>query len=465
MDQSLEKKRLTVCPVAWHAQRSPKLVAVETDEAQITFSELHTILISLSLQLAKLNMQKGDRLVSISTDNYVSVLLQLCCLRNGFIFCPINPKFSQVEIKQRLTRLNSHFIWQPGGEKSLDLDFSSPTSPATVINAFKIDPYAVVSIIFTSGSTGIPKAVMHHYSNHYYSALGSQSVIPLSSGDKNLLSLPMFHISGYATVIRSIIAGATIKVSNEKVSVKYLKKQKITHLSLVSTQLQKLLIDEKFYADSLSIKHLLLGGSAFPTKALQETRKRGFNYHLSYGSTEMASQIATSTNNEILQLLPYRQLKIIDNEILLSGKTRFVGYFEGDAHKGLIDKEQYVASSDIGEFSGKTVKINGRKDRQFISGGENIQPEEVEKVLLSYPELSQAYVVPINDTIYGQRPVAFIKWNNGEKPNQLKEFIKDKLVSFKQPLHYFELPEQKGFKINTNKLSKLALQLLLKQQK
>ena len=465
MDQSLEKKRLTVCPVAWHAQRSPKLVAVETDEDQITFSELHTILISLSLQLAKLNMQKGDRLVSISTDNYVSVLLQLCCLRNGFIFCPINPKFSQVEIKQRLTRLDSHFIWQPGGEKSLDLDFSASTSPATIISAFKIDPDAVVSIIFTSGSTGIPKAVMHHYSNHYYSALGSQSVIPLSSGDKNLLSLPMFHISGYATVIRSIIAGATIKVSNEKVSVKYLKKQKITHLSLVSTQLQKLLIDEKFYANSLSIKHLLLGGSAFPTKALQETGKRGFNYHLSYGSTEMASQIATSTNNEILQLLPYRQLKIIDNEILLSGKTRFVGYFEGDAHKELIDKELYYASSDIGEFSGKTIKINGRKDRQFISGGENIQPEEVEKVLLNYPELSQAYVVPINDSIYGQRPVAFIKWNNGEKSNQLKEFIKDKLVSFKQPLHYFELPEQKGFKINTNKLSKLALQLLLKQQK
>lgn len=301
---------------------------------------------------------------------------------------------------------------------------------------------------------------MHNYSNHYYSALGSQSIIPLGSGDKNFLSLPLFHISGYATVMRTILAGATLKISNEKVSTLYLQKQKITHLSLVSTQLQKLLIDPQFQSHYLSIKHLLLGGSSFPTRVLKETQTRGFTYHLSYGSTEMASQIATSTNSEILQLLPYRQIKIIDNEILLSGETRFAGYFKGDKKSELIDKQQFFASSDLGELEGKTVTITGRKDRQFISGGENIQPEEIEKVLLSFPELLQAYVIPIQDTTYGQRPIAFIKWNNGEQSNQLKEFIKDKLVSFKRPLHYFILPEQQGLKPDYKSLISITNKLI-----
>ncbi|WP_413700679.1 AMP-binding protein [Psychromonas sp. KJ10-10] len=259
---------------------------------------------------------------------------------------------------------------------------------------------------------GAPKAVMHHFSNHYYSALGSQSVIPLTLGDKNLLSLPIFHISGYATVMRTLLAGATLQILEAKINSQLLQRQQTTHLSLVCSQLIQLLEDPLFQESSLSIKHLLLGGSSFPKKCLQQTRDRGFTYHLSYGSTEMASQIATSTNNEILTLLPYRKMKLSDKEIMLAGETRFVGYFQ----QPLIADNEYFASSDLGEINKKEIKIIGRKDRQFISGGENIQPEEIEKVLLTFPGLSQAYVLPIQDALYGQRPIAFIKWKAEEQP-------------------------------------------------
>jgi len=197
---------------------------------------------------------------------------------------------------------------------------------------------------------------------------------------------------------------------------------------------------------------------------LQETGERGFTYHLSYGSTEMSSQIATSTNSEALQLLPYRQLKIVDKEIMLTGETRFAGYFIGDSKSGLIDADNYFSSSDMGEKDGLIIKIIGRKDRQFISGGENIQPEEIEKVLLSSPTLDQAYVLPIDDPQYGQRPIAFIKWKNEQQLQKLKAFIKDKLVTFKQPRHYFALPEQLGLKPNARNLSEIANKLLNDEQ-
>jgi len=460
MDQHINKQALTYCPVTWHAKRNPNAIAITTDNSQLTFAELSQRVAHISAQLKVLTMKKGDRLVSIAPNGLALVLLQLACLRHGFIFCPLNPNFSTVEIQQRLALLNTPFIWQPHNKQSLEIDFEGKKNIILATCSGIIDPLAVINIIFTSGSSGTPKAVMHHFSNHYYSALGSQSVIPLTQGDTNLLSLPMFHISGYATVMRTLLAGARVHISTEKLTVHQLKQHNITHLSLVSSQPIKLLQHQHFNAQQLPIKHLLLGGSAFPEAVLQATAQRGFTYHLSYGSTEMSSQIATSTNNQKLQLLPYRHLKMVNQEIQVSGKTRFAGYFTGDSQGGLMDAKQYFASSDIGEFKHPFVKIIGRKDRQFISGGENIQPEEIEKVLLMFPMVSLAYVLPIDDKTYGQRPIAFIKWHQEAQINQLQLFIQDKLTTFKQPQHYFILPEQFGLKPNRQALTDIAQQKL-----
>jgi len=461
MDKQLIGQQLNHCPVARQALLIPDLIAIALDNQQISFAKLDQYVSQLSLQLIKLTMKKGDRLVCIGSNRLRLLLLQLTCLRNGFIFCPINPKFSQNEIKQRIVLLDSSYIWLDNKQSGLTLHFSVDNLPKIEAQEIAIDDIAVISIIFTSGSSGRPKAIMHHFSNHFYSALGSQQVIPLEGSDNNLLSLPLFHISGYATVMRTLLAGATLQLSEEKLTVEHLKRAKITHLSLVSSQLQQLLADKQFQVDNLCIKHLLLGGSAFPNKALQKLSERGFTYHLSYGSTEMASQIATSTNSDILQLLPYRKMKIVDKEILLAGETRFVGYFNADKTVNLIDKSSYFESADMGALEGDSLKIIGRKDRQFISGGENIQPEEIEQVLLTHPTVLQAYVLPIDDANYGQRPIAFIKWADAEQSIQLKAFIKDKLISFKHPLHYLPLPDSQGIKPNPKQLIDIALKLLL----
>jgi o-succinylbenzoate---CoA ligase len=459
MVQPLTPPQLNVCPVAWQALRNPYLIAIETDTQKISFYELHQCVSHIGLQLINYSMQKADRLVCIASNSLASILLQLTCLRHGFIFCPINAKFSQTEIQQRLALLETPFIWNEGEgeENNLILDFQQGTLDNTCKDTISIDSLDVISIIFTSGSSGFPKAVMHNFSNHFYSALGSQKVIPLTHGDKNLLSLPIFHISGYATVMRTLLAGATLQLLSAKVSARQLLKVQTTHLSLVSSQLIQLLAEPNFHIHSLALKHLLLGGSAFSSDILEQTQMRGFNYHLSYGSTEMASQIATSTNNEALIPLPFRKIKIVNKEILITGKTRFVGYFRDQN----IKHNNYFASSDLGELNGNILKIIGRKDRLFISGGENIQPEEIEKVLLTFQGVSQAFVLPIDDSIYGQRPIAFIKWNNSDQSTELKAFMDDKLISFKRPLHYLSFPETQGIKPNKKQLTVIALKLLL----
>lgn len=445
---------LNNCPLSYHAMRRPDQIAIEDENKTYSFAAINSRITSLSNQLVKLGMKTGDRLICIAPNSLELVLLQLTCLRAGFIFSPLNPKFSDDELLERIQTLNSAFVFSRNAEIEfkkpiMSLDFSSSARTENCQSKV-LNSKDVISIIFTSGSSGKPKAVMHNYYNHYFSAKGSQKAIPLAVGDKNLLSLPLFHISGYATVMRTMIAGATLVLSNKKLSSAMLKKTEITHLSLVSTQLYTLLKDPDFSAKTLQIKHLLLGGSVFPDALLTQAKQCGFTYHLSYGSTEMASQIATSTNSSDLKVLPFREVKIEDNELLIRGKTAFVGYFDIDHNRSEMD---WFASKDLGKFDQykpNTLSIIGRKDRLFISGGENIQPEEIEKVLLSFPEITQVAVLPIKDEKFGFRPVAFV---NIEISASLQQGINQKLTHFKQPIRYFKLPKQTGLKVSLKTLA------------
>ncbi|MFT7053753.1 MAG: O-succinylbenzoic acid--CoA ligase [Psychromonas sp.] len=455
-------KQLSVCPVRHQAIINADALAIQTDEVLLTYQALDSTLNLLSSELLNLQLQAGDRLVCISESSLKLILLQLSCIRLGIIFCPLNPRFSAPEIEQRLSILKSDFIWLAEPEKhpnlsSLSIDFSISREENTASATLKIDSQRVCNIIFTSGSSGQAKAVMHCFSNHYYSAIGSQSRIVLQAKDRNLLSLPLFHISGFATVIRTLIAGATLVVSSKKLSVTLLKKEKITHLSLVATQLYRLLSSLDFQEKTLSIKHLLLGGSLFSDRLLAQTSQRGFVYHLSYGLSEMSSQVATSTNSKKLILLPNVQVKIINDEICLGGKMRFVGYFNGDLGASRLPLQQWFASKDLGALIGNELIVSGRTDRLIISGGENIQAEELESLLLGFADIRQAYVVAVTDPVFGQCPVAFIDWRKGEiKQQQLQIYLQDKLSSYKRPVHYFVLPEQNGFKVSLNKLRAIA---------
>ncbi|WP_019613578.1 o-succinylbenzoate--CoA ligase [Psychromonas ossibalaenae] len=455
-------QQLNYCPLRLQAIAQPENTAIQLDSQTVSFRDLDIRVSSIVKQLVLLKLQRGDRLACIAPNSLKLILLQLACIRNGVIFSPINPRFSKQEIESRLKVLNTEYVWVDQRPDSctltgLTLSFSADEQQSSTLKPLSIEASQVCNIIFTSGSSGLAKAVMHSFSNHYYSAAASQQVIPLHKGDRNLLSLPLFHISGYAAVMRTMLAGGTLVISAEKLTLDLLQKQQITHLSLVAAQLFRLLETAQFRQNKLNIKHLLLGGSAFPERLLNQTRERGFTYHLSYGLSEMSSQVATSTNSQSLKILADKQIKIINGEINLRGKSRFLGYFNNTLTDSLIPEEQWFASRDLGILRDNTLQITGRKDRLFISGGENIQPEEIESLLLSFQGVRQAYIVAVEDPLFGQRPVAFIDWvNDHQQEEQLNNYIKNKLSAFKRPVHYFLLTQHNGLKVSLKELQKTA---------
>ena len=121
-------EQLTCCPVRWQAKHNSNRVAIQSEQVSLTYLQLDQVVSSLAKQL--IDLQTGERLVCISENALALILLQLSCIRLGIIFCPLNPRFSDNEINQRIELLNSSTIYCSDPTKhphfnSLALDFSS----------------------------------------------------------------------------------------------------------------------------------------------------------------------------------------------------------------------------------------------------------------------------------------------------------------------------------------------------
>ncbi len=140
-----------------------------------------------------------------------------------------------------------------------------------------------------------------------------------------LLSLPLFHVSGQGIIWRWLFKGATLYVHEDK-SDFFLSAQKVSHLSLVPTQLQRYLNQ----LDSMVSQKCLLGGSMLPAELIAQAQQSGMTTFSGYGMTEMASTICAVENdlNSVGFPLKHRELKLENGEIWVKGKSLGLGYWQ-----------------------------------------------------------------------------------------------------------------------------------------
>ena len=312
------------------------------------------------------------------------------------------------------------------------------------------------TVVFTSGSAAVPKAVVHSTANHLYSAAGSAANVPLGPADTWLAALPRHHVAGLSILFRTLSAGACALFADggafsgaDDQAARLL--PAATHVSLVETQLRRLLRIPAWPELTRRLRAALIGGSALSPALLREARDRGLPVCASYGCTEMASQVATTRPGDPEEtfagsaaLLPHRRAAISgDGEILLGGRTLCLGYLEseGDGLKPAAGADGWFRSGDLGRIDGKRLFVTGRRDARFISGGENIQPEEVEQALLEHPAVLAATCVAVPDPEFGSRPAAFLSVAGGPLPPAgLEPHLDARLARFKHPVRYFALP-------------------------
>lgn len=497
------------CPIFHHAEQTPDNRAIITPDQSLTYLQLERIVSQSVTWLEQKGIQKSTRVALVGQNSWEYIVLLEAIWRIGAIAVPLNFRFPPGSINDILKKQEVNYIITGAvnisnfEESCITIDWTEcvkyihkdKDAPLNdqMNGQKKIDLNNHAAIILTSGSTGREKAVLHTYGNYYYNALGSNDNIKLTPGDRWLLSLPLFHVGGLGILFRCFIAGAAVVVpqenekdANEKEALEdSLNVYRVTHASLVSTQLLRLInhLGEGLVAirDFSYLKALLLGGSGFPAALIRKALSFNLPIHTSYGLSEMASQVTTTPPGVPAdklftsgKLLAHRHL-IIDkhSEICVKGETLFKGYVEGSVISRPWGRGGWFHTGDLGRIDADGyLTVLGRQDNMFISGGENIMPEEIEGILNELPEIEQVVVVPVINEMYGFRPAAFLKFRELTESTAAVPVTKDYLLSYlKERLPHFKIPDYfyywpKGLAQTSLKVKRsIFLELLQRKEK
>jgi O-succinylbenzoic acid--CoA ligase len=329
------------------------------------------------------------------------------------------------------------------------IEATRPSHDSGVSASVTLDASMPATVILSSGSTTFPKAVVHTLSAHLANAAGAASNMPLSPHDGWLWSLPLYHVSGLAILFRVFTAGATLVIPRPRADLHdAITLPRVTHLSLVQQQLRRLLMARTRCPPG--IKAVLLGGSSYARELVDRSLLAGYALHTTYGMTETASQVTATppgaSADQLMsagRLLPFRELKIDDQgEIHVRGDVLCLGYRRGQDVTALINEFGWFPTGDLGRWTaGGWLTILGRRDNMFISGGENIHPEEIEAALLEITGIRQALVVAASDDEYGQRPVAIVDADE-LRPRDFASSLREKLPAFKVPNRFYRWPAE-----------------------
>ena len=441
--------------------------ALMTTNRTATWGELLDDADSVASALYMQGVRPGDLVALWGTSEACTVRRLFAIWRAGAVAVPLNTRLPVAAAAHDLLDINCRFLLTD--ERPIDAPItrlsSEPCDQKIELPSF--DARRPATALFTSGSSGAAKACLHTFGNHLFNALGANANMPFALGDCWLLSLPLHHVSGIAILFRAMITGAAVGVQDDKPLSSALAALPITHLSLVTTQLLRLLDDAACVKRLQQLKAILLGGSAIPEPLIRRAHDLRLAIFLTYGLTETASQVVTTRPNDDLndllaggRPLPFRELKILDNEIWVRGQTLFRGYLQKEGLRSPMDADGWFATGDLGAMDAQgRLRVIGRRDNLFISGGENIYPEEIERALLRLPNVEQAVVVPLTDQAFGHRPALFLKLK-GAEPLDLA-VLRDELPGYKIPKIIFAWPEElpTGLKINRRFFIKRAQEL------
>ena len=304
----------------------------------------------------------------------------------------------------------------------------------------------------TSGSSGRPKFALLPWESLVANALASDRRTPFGAGHRWLLSLSPHHVGGLSILVRAVVGGGCVRVGRGPggVADDLLADPAITHLSVVATQLRRLLDDVRVAERMPRLAAILVGGGPTPRAWRDEALGRGWPLRSTYGLTECASQVATSpaepgdAAEDAGQPLDGVEVRVADDgEILVRGATLFAGYLEARAVRDPRRQDGFFGTGDLGRLDERgRLRVLGRKDAMFISGGENIQPEEIEAVLGEVRGVSVACVVPVEELEWGRRPIAFVAGHFTAE--DLEARLAAALPRFKWPDRILAMPEEEA---------------------
>ena len=287
-------------------------------------------------------------------------------------------------------------------------------------------------VLLTSGTTGTPRPVTLTTQQIALQAFGSAIRLEHRASDRWLACLPLHHVGGLSVITRCAFYGTTVVLHARFVAARVARALDLgqaTMVSLVPTMLERVLEVRDAKPFPASLRVALIGGAKTPKDLLERCRALELPVALTWGMSEAASQIATRAIGDTSDdagagaPLPFARVRVNDGLLEIAGPT--VGGVFISRDRGHLDAQG-------------RVHIEGRDDGVIVSGGEKLDPLEIERVLADHPQVRDVCVLGVPSPRWGERPVALVVARGQVRPanDELDAWCAKSLSRFKTPDRY-----------------------------
>ncbi|WP_440995387.1 class I adenylate-forming enzyme family protein [Arhodomonas sp. SL1] len=480
-------------PMAWVGDYSGRRAVLTPDRTAVidgatgrywSFEELDDAVTRVAVWLEdSIGVGVGDRVALISANRVEALCLYLACGKTGTVLVPVSHRLTAADMGELIRRSGARAVLADpqldtvvAGWPQLELPWwwldestlaAEPVVPIRPVNRpLRLnDPFLYVH---TGGSTGTPKLCVISHRQMLWNSFELIAANPEGLGRRReLVIFPFGHIGGWNTVTPVLHAGGCVVLLpafDPGAVLETIARYRINHFGAVEAMLTAIAEHPAFASTDLaSLQAITTAGAPCSDVTMAPFRQRGIAVGQSYGQTEAGPSnfihLAREGDPESLArhsqsigtALMHCDYRIVDahgadaadgsaGELWLRSPHSFDGYV-GDPERTarVLDDDGWVHTGDLArEEPDGRVYLVGRADNMFVSGGENIAPEEIEAVLGGHPAVAEAAVYPESDPRWGQVAAALLVPAGSGRPDaeELGQWLEPRLARFKHPRRY-----------------------------
>lgn len=416
------------------------------------------------------NLKKGNRISILSQNSISLIYLFAVAQKIGVILVPLNYRLTKFELDQLvqdcrpdLLIYEEQFKLETDQCPSMSMTDLESIGSDEVMLKNEIQKEDPIFILYTSGSTGIPKGVLYTYKMLFWNSVNTSVSLGVNNESTALVCMPPFHTGGWNVLLTPTLHHGGHVIITKKFEAKEiliaLEKYECDQFMAVPTML-KMMRDEALFlkGNFVRLPYIIVGGEAMPLDLIEDYEARGISIRQGFGMTEVGPNLTSlhqSMSKEKIGSIGkpnmYVKVKLVDEkdnevevgslgELCFSGPVVTPGYWKNPEGTKYSIKNNWFYSGDIAMMDKDGyLYIKDRKKNMYISGGENVYPAEIERVLRTHPDISNAVVVGVPDDKWGEVGKVFIEFKKQVSDSDLKTFCLERLSKFKIPKYFVSI--------------------------
>jgi fatty-acyl-CoA synthase len=492
------------------ARKYPEKLALVFEGTRLSFADLDDRVNRLANTLSDSGVGKGEKVAVLSYNTHRAVEAYFACHKLGAVVVPVNFRMVEEEVRYILSDSGAYTLLfgegfggmakniKGDGTVSLAVDMDGGTGGFAedfeqLISSgdpgeppVEVDDDDDVFIMYTSGTTGFPKGAVLTHKNLWMNTANWIMEMQVTRDSVWLSGLPLFHIGGVDGVLPFVYLGGTNVLTpsggfDPEEMLRLMEAEEVTHCYFVPAQWQQFLELDLSHYDLRSLRKALWGASIAPMQVLEGMAEAFPAVEIvnAFGQTEMSSNTTFLKGEDAVRKmgsvgLPAVnvEIRIVDNEnrdvregvvgeIVYRGPTVFKGYHNNPRASAEVFEGAWFHSGDLvrRDEEGYIYVVDRKKD-MFISGGENIYPAEVERVIAAHPAVAEVSVIGVPHEKWGETPKALVVPNEGERLTKggVVRHCREHLAGYKKPTYVAfvdELPRNAAGKVLRRELKRL----------